>query len=573
MEDARTRRSALLLGATAFATLAHFSMREKSPTFDEVAHLPAGYTHLTLRDYRLVPEQPPLVKAMAALPLLAMDVRVPDHDAAWARRRPYEFGRRFLFEWNDARRLVSAGRHVMPAVAALLLAVVASWAWSRWGAAVGALTLSLGALNPDLLAHGQLVTTDVPVTLAMFASLIHFERLIARPSARGALLGGLLLGCALATKFSSLMLVPLLAALGTLSVLGSPLAVGEAGGGRGRRLLRLAVLLVAVCLSSLVVIWAAYGFRAHVTSDPAVNQAFTLEHERPANELLWRAALAAQRFRLLPDAYLFGLLRFARHAERRQAFLLGEISEDGWWYYFPVTLALKTPIPLLMLLGIALALALRDWRRHVKEPVLWLLPAAYLAIAMSRDLNIGHRHLLPLLPFLLVAAARAAVTLWRRGGKAGRGLMVVLLTWYAAGAVRIHPHYLAYFNELVGPESGHRYLVDSNLDWGQDLPGLKAYLDRSGIERIKLSYFGTAEPAYYGIRCDRLPGYPAPDALATAVDPGDLVAVSATNLEGVYLENDPDAMRLMRRLRRQQPIASIGYSILIYRADFEWRHP
>lgn len=568
MNDARARRIASLLGASVFVTLAHLSMREKSPTFDEVAHLPAGYTHLTLRDYRLVTDQPPLVKSLAALPLLAMEVHVADGDAAWARRRHYEFGRRFLFEWNDARRLMMAGRHVMVALAALLLVLVTSWAWCRWGAAVGALTLFLGGLNPDLLANGQLVTTDVPAALFMFASLIHFERLVARPSARRALLGGLLLGCALATKFSSLILVPLLAVFGALSVLGSP-PVAD----RGRRLLRVAAVLAAASILSLAVIWACYGFRAHVTPDPAVNEAFTLEHERPANELLWQAALAAQRFSVLPDAYLFGVLRFAHHSERRQAFLFGEVSEAGWWYYFPVTLALKTPIPLLLLLGMACALALREWRRHAKETVLWLLPLAYLAVAMSRNLNIGHRHLLPMLPFLLVAAARAAAALWRGGGKAGRGLVVVLLAWYAASAVRIHPHYLAYFNELVGPENGHRYLVDSNLDWGQDLPGLKAYMDRAGVQRIKLSYFGTAEPAYYGIACDRLPGYPAPAELGTTVDPGDLVAVSATNLEGVYLEDDPDAMRLMRRLRRQQPIASIGYSIFIYRADFQWRHP
>jgi hypothetical protein len=114
-------------------------------------------------------------------------------------------------------------------------------------------------------------------------------------------------------------------------------------------------------------------------------------------------------------------------------------------------------------------------------------------------------------------------------------------------------------------------LVDSNLDWGQDLPGLKEYLDRHGIEGVKLSYFGTAEPAFYGIRGERLPGYPPPEPVANAVDPGDLVAVSATNLAGVYLTEDPDAERLMRRLQRQTPVASIGYSILVYRADFRWR--
>jgi hypothetical protein len=195
---------------------------------------------------------------------------------------------------------------------------------------------------------------------------------------------------------------------------------------------------------------------------------------------------------------------------------------------------------------------------------------------MSRSLNIGHRHLLPIVPFLLLGSARAAVALWRRGGTKARAAVVVLLAWYAVSVLRVHPHYLAYFNELVSPQDGYRYLVDSNLDWGQDLPGLKEYMDRNRVASLKLSYFGTAEPAFYGIACERLPGYPppAPPApLARAVDPGDLVAVSATNLQGVYLTDDPDAERLMRRLRRQQPLASIGCSILIYRADFSWRRP
>ena len=549
------RAAALLLGSALFAGLAHLGVRNESPTFDEVAHLPAGYMHLTRLDFRLVPEQPPLVKTLAALPLLVMDVRVPDEDAAWARRRHYEFGRRFLFEWNDGQRLAAAGRHAMLACAVLLLGLVGACATWRWGPAVGGVALLLGALHPDLLAHGPLVTSDVPAALAMFASVLLFERVIARPSAQGVLACGLLLGTAFVVKFSALLLVPLLGALALT---------------RARRLVRLGLLALMLALSPLVV-WGAYGFRAHVTPDPAVNESFTLDHERPSSPLVWHGALLAQRLRLLPDAYLYGVLRFARHSERRRAFLLGEQSDEGWWYYFPVTLALKTPLPLLLLAGAAAALALSDWRRHSRDTWLWLPPLAYLALSMSRSLNIGHRHLLPLLPFVVLAAARAFVALWRRGSPVARGALLLLLVWYGASVLRAHPHYLAYFNELVRPDEAHRFLVDSNLDWGQDLPGLKAYMDKNGIARLKLSYFGTAEPRFYGIACDRLPGYPPPPDPVGAVEPGDVIAVSATNLEAVYLSDDPDAQRLMRRLKRQRPLATIGHSILVYRAEFRWR--
>lgn len=551
------RATLLLLGLSVHATLAQLGVRGESPTFDEVAHLPAGYTHLTRGDFRLVPEHPPLIKAAAALPLLAMEVRQPAQDPSWARRRPYEFGRRFLFEWNDGRRLAAAGRGVMLALALLLVLLVAACGQALWGAAVGGVALWLAALHPDLLAHGPLVTSDVPVALLMFACVLLCERVWTRPSRTGVLLGGLLLGAALAAKFSALLLVPLLTALLLL---------------RGATGLRPRLVALAGMLSlSVLLLWAAYGFHARVTPDPAVNEAFRLEHERPASDVIWHAARAAERLGALPDAYLYGLLRFARHSERRRAFLLGEHSDEGWWYYFPVTLALKTPLPLLLLLGAAAALALRDWRRHAREAWLWLPPLAYLALSMSRGLNIGHRHLLPIVPFVLLVAARAFVALWRRTARAGHAALLLLLVWYAASVLRVHPHYLAYFNELVAPQNGHRYLVDSNLDWGQDLPGLKAYMDREGIPRLKLSYFGTAEPRFYGIECDRLPGYPPPPDAVTAVEPGDLVAVSATNLEGVYLSDDPDALRLMRRLKRQTPLATIGYSILVYRAEFNWR--
>ena len=152
--------------------------------------------------------------------------------------------------------------------------------------------------------------------------------------------------------------------------------------------------------------------------------------------------------------------------------------------------------------------------------------------------------------------------------------VLALSAWYGLSVGRVHPHYLAYFNEIAGgPEGGYRYLVDSNLDWGQDLKGLKTWTDANGVARIKLSYFGTADPEYYRIPCELLPGQmlPPPRDVIRHVEPGDIVAVSATNLQGVYLE--PEVRPLMARLRAQAPVATIGHSIRIYRAGFAWALP
>jgi hypothetical protein len=255
------------------------------------------------------------------------------------------------------------------------------------------------------------------------------------------------------------------------------------------------------------------------------------------------------------------------HSEARPTFLLGQLSDRGFPHFFAVTFALKTPLALVVLLGLSAFAAPRlRWR---VAAFVWLPVVVYVAFTFTRGLQIGHRHLLPIYPFLFVAAGRAAAL----GGRV-RPVVLLLMAWYAMGTLAIHPHYLAYFNELGGgPRNGYRLLVDSNLDWGQDLKGLRDWMKARGVPRIKLSYFGSADPAYYGIDADNLPGYRAPHPVRVTreVRPGDVLAVSATNLQGVYL--DAEDRPLMERLRRSTPIDQVGYSILIYRADFSWPPP
>jgi len=277
-----------------------------------------------------------------------------------------------------------------------------------------------------------------------------------------------------------------------------------------------------------------------------------------------------------------GLLFVLEHSEARPTFLLGQLSDHASPSFFPVTFALKTPLPLIVLLVLAAFVTPRLSLRAAA--FLWLPVLVYLAFTFTRGLQIGHRHLLPIYPFLFVAASRSFIDpppypSPRRGrGTLLRGMrrlaVVALGTWYAVGTLRVHPHYLAYFNEMAGgPRNGYKRLVDSSLDWGQDLKGLRAWMDARGVARIKLSYFGSADPSYYGIDAEALPGYsaPHPARVTREVRPGDLVAVSATNLQGVYL--DPEDRPLMERFRRSTPIDQVGYSILIYRADFAWPPP
>jgi hypothetical protein len=566
------------LALAGYAALAILSERDKSAVFDEIIHLPPGYAALALGDHRMNPLHPPLARIIAAAPLLFMDVRVDPDDLAWRTARPWEWGKRFLYRWNDGDRLLFWGRLPIVALAMVLAASVFLWARRLWGLPAALLALALCVSNPDVLAHGHLATNDLPVVLFVFLSVVAFERLVERVTVVRVILLATSVGAAFATKFSAFALPPILAALAlvvalrpepvTISI-GAPREVR----GRARKLAVLALVLVVVGALALVVVWASYGFQSALTPDPVVDAAMH-ENDAPPKSPVLRVGAALTRGTLLPEAWVWGFLNCFKSFASRPSFLLGEYSDTGWWYYFPVAIALKAPLALLVLVAAAAVLARTHPAPGGAQWFVWLPPAVFLGLTMTQNINIGHRHVLAIYPFLFVAASRCAQVAWAaRGAWAGwaRASVVGLAVLQAASVLRVHPNYLAYFNEAAGgPQQGWRWLVDSNVDWGQDLPGLKRYMDQSGIARVTLCYFGTADPGYYGIASDRLPGYqpPPPSSVTRTVRPGDVVAISATHLQGLYLE--PEMQPLMAQFRARRPIAVIGHSIFVYRADFAW---
>jgi hypothetical protein len=552
-----TRREVAFVAAALvlYVGLAAATARRLAATYDEGSHLPAGYTYLALGDYRLNPEHPPLVKLLAAAPLRLLPVAVDTDDVAWRARRQWEFGRRFLYRWNDADRLLFYGRLPIVGLGALLALAVYGWA-RRWeGRLAAAVALFLCVLSPEMLAHGSLVTTDMAIALFTFLAVAALARMRDAITPARALAFTFAVALAFAAKYSALLFVPILLALGAVIARRRGAALAGVG-------------LLAI-VTTYAVLWAAYGFRYYASPDhePPLPWA----NVQPASALVRVPAWVALSHHLLPEALVLGPLRALKAAAERPSFLFGHLS-TGVWYYFPATFAMKTPIPLLLLLAAAVVLALRTRSDWVPKAFLWLPPVAYLALAMMGRLNIGHRHLLPIYPYLFILAGRAAARGLRSGPVAWRVGTAALLLWYAAGTLRMHPDYLSYFNEAAGgPGNGYRLLSDSNVDWGQDLKDLKAWMDREGIADIKLAYFGSADPDYYGIHGERLPGELRPPRLAARIHAGDVVAISATNLAGVYLADD--ARRLMQRLAAEPPIARIGYSIFVYRAREEYGVP
>jgi hypothetical protein len=277
----------------------------------------------------------------------------------------------------------------------------------------------------------------------------------------------------------------------------------------------------------------------------------------------------------IPLAYLFqgfipwisGLEQFLSLAHSgRLAFFLGEYSYLGWWNYFIVTFLIKTPIGSLIVIAASLAFYRVGTRLSRSEAILLLVPVLLIFVATSQaKVNIGVRHILPVYPFLFVLASRlATIRLHRRW--LAHCLIGIPVLWTAISSLRVAPHQLAYFNEFVGgPAQGYRYLSDSNLDWGQDLKGLKAYMERENLPMIYLSYFGTAPPAYYGIRYQYVPGawpleWPPPADKVPATAARKILAISVYNLQDVSTAYYP----LFRWLWARKPIAKIGYSIFCY---------
>jgi hypothetical protein len=513
--------AALLL---VFAALALTSMRQKSATWDETHYLGVGAWLLHERSWDVPSARlhPPLSFYLNSLTLLADGVDVSEFQRGPAARygRGIARGRRLLAtSEHGAEGLLFRARLPTVVLGVLLGWTVFLWTRDLYGAEGALLSVFLFAFSPNLLAHTRLITPDLAVTAFGFAAFHQLWRGL-RAGSRYALgLAGVFLGLALLSKFSALLLLPLV------------LAVGFAVEAPRVAALRLAAVFA---LAGGVL---TLGYGPHV--------------EEFVHGLQSQLALAT--------------------SGREPSFLNGAVSNRGWWHYYLVALAIKLPLPLLLLLAARAAMPRRAPGPGWRDTLFLLAPvAAYLGFFSAFGaVNNGLRYVLPILPFLLVWVGRLPAALvwtpppWRGVGVA---CLVLACAWTAFGTWRLHPHPLAHFNELVGgPANGHRHLLDSNLDWGQDLPGLAAWQEEKDVAQVALCYFGTADPAQHGVRYRAVPGCSAgPGARpAREIAPGDWVAISATHLQPLFADLGP----LAAHYRAREPAARIGYSIHLYRAD------
>lgn len=511
-----------------FVALALASMREKSATWDETHYLGLG-AYLLQEGRWDVPSarlHPPLPFYLNSLPLLFEGTDVSHFERGEVARYGIGIAR--------GRELLATSRHGpagllflarLPTVlvGALLGWFVFRWARDLYGSTGGLLSLFLYALSPNLLAHTRLMTADLCLTAFGFIGFYCWWRGLRSGAGRSLAAAGVFLGLALLSKYSALLWLPLFLVV----------AVPETP---PRALVR---RLAGVFGIAILVLLVGYGLQIE-------------EFVR---------GLQAQ----------LGLVS----SGREPSFLNGEISREGWWHYYLFALLVKLPLPTLLLLGARALPRPRAPGAGWRDTLFLLAPVGVFLAGFSllARVNNGLRYVLPILPFLLVWIGGVATRLPAAPGRRRTGgvlVLTLLLAWYAGGSLAIHPHYLAHFNGLVGgPKHGWRHLVDSNLDWGQDLPGLAAWLEEHGQGPVKLCYFGTADPAQYGIAYIPLPGCPAGRGQLPAreLHQGELVAISATHLWPLFA----DLGELAAHFRGQQPVARIGYSIHVYRSEVDRR--
>ena len=655
-----SRAIPIAIAAVAIVTFVVFvagNIATTGPSNDETVHLVAGYTYLATGDYRLNPEHPPLLKKLAALPLLSMSVwpaklmapgdgtaSYPMLREAWAMSftKPiahWVFAHHLLFSLRDdaLRRVAADPLHVPTTVkyerrdflndtgamfrrariammlpGVLLALVIFVWSRELWGWWAAAFSVLLFCCDPNFIAHTGLVTTDVGVSLLMTTALYFFWRTSRKFTWLDATAFAIAFALAQVAKFSAVLMIPMLLILAVH---------------RRKQLAQTAIVIALAAVTTVLAIWATYGFRFTAAVDPAlavqeetevrkhlIDSQFETTDREPTGHpwilstlqetaatkivaqqfpniappfsavrplmrdvklpLSAKIILFFNRYHLLPEGYLNGIASVQLSSISRNVYLRGDYGVHGFASYFFWTTLYKVPIPILVALAIGVVLAFRG-RTSALPYLAWPI-VIYLMVAVVSAVNIGHRHILPIFPLLYIACG-AIAPVWRRWPRkrliatVAIAIVLLIVPLVVVLTIPLAPmwgHHLSYMNELAGgPIYGYQRLVDSNLDWGQDLPELAQWLDEHRVtEPVYLLYFGTADPKYYGIRhTNGLLGYFAEEEHPfDPAKPPKYIAISANTYNGFLFAPDSRFVWSQYLNEHAREVGRAGYSIYIF---------
>lgn len=584
-----------------FALTAWTAWRGKSPTFDEPLHLVAGWVETHYGDFRCDPEDPPLWLYYAFAGTDKNNLHIPSTGLIWDkmltdRRVEGLFFRQVLFytPGNDAIGILADARLRMLLLGVLLGIGIPWWAWRLGGPMAAAIAAAAFCFDPNFLAHSPLVKNDVSISLILLAFMAALWGIGRRASAFRCLALGLTMGLALSVKFSGLLTLPLLlVALAGRILMPDPWPfLKSVARGAAARFTVAGSVAVTSCILAYVIVWGAYRFRF----SPAPGQFFDLSEMRSvaskhdadaaffgANKnisdqqlrqwyahwqpgVAFRFAIWIGEHRLLPQSSVEGFLFTSGTGPGRAAFLLGTSAASGRWFYFPVAMAVKTPLATLA--GLVIAAGYWIVRRRLAHRIwdclcLTLLPIVYLGVSMASDINIGIRHILPVYPFIFIVLGLTASDALRRFGSPAKIVISLLLLGLIVESFAAYPDYIPFFNIAAGGwENGPNLLGDSNVDWGQELPAIAEWQRQNPKYQLFLAYFGSVDPRYYQIHYVNLPGSSAPEDEAADSSRPRVYAVSGVVPHLPWLT--PEAKAFYAGLQSRKPIDVLGHCIYLY---------
>lgn len=581
VKPAKKTRFWTIAGASALLCLLFIQLAastyRNSITWDEDDHIFAGYMSLKHGDFGLNPEHPPFVKMLAGLPLLDLHLRKPELKGRFFKTDAFLGGQEFIFHNDVGHDEIIFRARIAASLLTLLLAIlVFTAAQEMFGTAAGFIALGLMVTDPNVLAHGAVVGTDIGLSCFMFASIYGFYRYVKAPSVSRLIIVGIAGGFALASKHTGILILPMLLLLALCEMIRkTDTADGISTLPRGKRTLHLAGAIIGMSLIAIVILWAFYGFRyqareAGLQLNPTLPQYLQqLSRPREAHIL---AAVA--HLHLFPESYIYGLADVRIMGDFYTSYIFGKVYPHGVWFYFPAAFVIKSTLAFLILLGIAIWVVAAGKLRGSREILFLTIPPIFhLFTAMSAGMNIGLRHILPMYFFLYVLIAGAFAVLIKQNRRWAY-VVVALIAFQAVSGARTYPAYMAYENELWGgPSNTYKNLSDSNVDWGQQLHDTKKYLDQHDIKNCWFIYFaqGVVDFRDYGIPCKPLPTMDTlwvnePIDAPPAVDGP--VLISAGDLSG--FEFGGGKLNPYEQLRQLKPTAVIDYAVFIFNGHFEF---
>ncbi|MCX5666791.1 MAG: glycosyltransferase family 39 protein [Candidatus Omnitrophica bacterium] len=537
---------------TMFFLLVVTSTITKSPICDEAGHhIAAGYSYVKTGDFRMNPSAPPLLRIIMGAPLLFLNLKIPMDNSSWVTINSTEFSRLFLFVYNkNADLIVFLSRLPMVLISTFLGILVFIWAKDLYGKKAGLFALLLYAFSPAILANAGLAMLDMGCALFIFMAAFQFWRYIKDKSVYNVLLCGIAFGLAQSAKFTSLVLYPLFLLLAAIDIL-------QQKNNRLALTRRAIWHILLIFLTGIFVLWATYGFEFK----PLLRNAPDIEEKvgyikKIANSIPFldgnRAANTAVYFaKNVPiplSAYMVSFSGIAKSftVGDQSLFFMGHALSSGSKIYYAVLYFIRTPLASLLLLFSAIFLFKRRSKIGTLGNLFLILPIILIFLAASfSKLQGGLRYILPMYPFLFVWMGGLVTAETKK--IASRVVFYLLCFWYILASIAVYPHYLAYFNELVGGPGGFGYKITSDGDWGQDFKELKRYMDKHDISSIRLLCFGTADPAYYGIQYEN----PGEEELEKPIA-GKYYAISSRSLSGVKWAD------------KYKPIDKVAYNISIY---------